>query len=165
MRISDHRNQCEDIAHTFSYYWPWLRYRGKGRNSSLLVRCWLLNTAKESNLPDRQNRVLQSRRFAFGPLVRVPLFSWRYHQCSFIWEHGLHNSVKFNENRSEKNGHFVFWSPAGRASIFGHPSVIDKLFEITIANRTGASKADIHTAIQTAHQKPPFSFSGDLETC
>jgi hypothetical protein len=52
--------------------------------------------------------------FAFGPLEGVPLFSWRYHLCSFIQGDVLHKLVKLSQNRFSyflEYHNFIYRSP------------------------------------------------------
>jgi hypothetical protein len=39
-----------------------------------------------------------TKHFTFGPLVHVPLSSWRHHQCSLTYRAGLHKLLKSNQN-------------------------------------------------------------------
>jgi hypothetical protein len=102
--------------------WPLLHYLGNFIDCCSVERCWLLNTKERRNPSDRYSHIHQNRHFAFGPLVRAPLFSWRYCICSFIYGDGLHKLTKFNQSRYGgfwENRHVIFLGPIWRAPVLG----------------------------------------------
>lgn len=82
--------------------------------------------------------LLQNLHIAFGPLLHVPLFSWRFHQYGFIYGAGLYRFSKRNQNLCSLSEEIVIFLWGGstwrvpkfgcRMSVFtGHRPVVDKL--------------------------------------
>jgi hypothetical protein len=80
-KISAKKNSVQRHCTYFLIYnWPWPCYLGSEIGCCLVDHCWFLTTKQQWNLW----LVKAGWHFAFVPLVHIPLFSWRYHQCSFI---------------------------------------------------------------------------------
>jgi hypothetical protein len=101
-------------AHTsFIYDWPWIHYHGNKIDCCLTDHFMLLNIMIK---PERQNLFQQNRHLTLEVLVRISLFSWRYHLCTFIRD-GFYELLKFNQNhksRFRRNSHFISQNPSER---------------------------------------------------
>jgi hypothetical protein len=70
----------QKMLHTLSHIRLTLtRLPSKGNRLLLGRSRWLLNVEQQWNPSDRYSRFQVNWHFAFEPMVRLPLFSWRYH--------------------------------------------------------------------------------------
>jgi hypothetical protein len=62
--------------------------------------CQLLDTEQQLNPCDHKKRYQQILNVVFGPLLRLPFYSWKLNMCSFILAYEMHKLQKYNQNIS-----------------------------------------------------------------